>query len=161
MPDIPERRSITIEPDLHKKIQSFRAFFLKHETEIDYTHVFNLLADYGFDELVKSGLSKDFLKRVDLMGDSTVESLHEAWLLWEKPSLRLNGMTVPKKSFETLGIRASARSEVKAPPKTHYCPKCRTKREMINAQDFVMKSGRRALKGLCATCHARMIAIVG
>ncbi len=33
-----------------------------------------------------------------------------------------------------------------------YCVKCKTKREMKDAQEVTMKNGRRALRGPCSVC---------
>jgi hypothetical protein len=43
---------------------------------------------------------------------------------------------------------------------TGYCVKCRTKREMANAQQVTMKNGRPALKGKCSVCGTGMYKIL-
>ena len=42
-----------------------------------------------------------------------------------------------------------------------YCVKCKSKREMADAQEVVMKNKRRALKGKCSTCGTGMYKILG
>jgi Domain of unknown function (DUF5679) len=43
----------------------------------------------------------------------------------------------------------------------YYCVKCKTKREMKNAQQVTMKNGKPALKGQCAVCGTTINAILG
>jgi RNase P subunit RPR2 len=40
-----------------------------------------------------------------------------------------------------------------------YCVKCKTKREMKNAQEIKMKSGRPAVTGVCPVCGTKMFRI--
>lgn len=40
-----------------------------------------------------------------------------------------------------------------------YCLKCRTKREMDNAQQVTMKNGKPATKGVCPKCGTSMYRI--
>src|SRR4030043_1583419 len=40
-----------------------------------------------------------------------------------------------------------------------YCLKCRTKRDMKNAQSITMKNGRPATKGVCSGCGTKMYRI--
>ena len=40
-----------------------------------------------------------------------------------------------------------------------YCLKCRTKREMKDAQQVTMKNGKPATKGVCPTCGTSMYRI--
>ena len=42
-----------------------------------------------------------------------------------------------------------------------YCVKCKAKREVKNAETVVMKTGRKALKGKCATCGTGVYKILG
>ena len=42
-----------------------------------------------------------------------------------------------------------------------YCVKCKTKREMSEAQEVTMKNGRRAMKGKCPNCGTGMYKILG
>ena len=37
-----------------------------------------------------------------------------------------------------------------------YCLKCRTKREMQNAQQVTMKNGKPATRGSCPVCRTQM-----
>jgi len=41
-----------------------------------------------------------------------------------------------------------------------YCPECRSKNDIINPEEEVMKNGRRVLKGRCSTCNASIIKIL-
>lgn len=40
-----------------------------------------------------------------------------------------------------------------------YCLKCRTKRDMRNAQQVTFKNGRPATKGACPVCGTKMYRI--
>jgi Zn finger protein HypA/HybF involved in hydrogenase expression len=40
-----------------------------------------------------------------------------------------------------------------------YCVKCRTKREMKNAKQIVMKNKKPATQGTCPTCGTKMFKI--
>lgn len=42
-----------------------------------------------------------------------------------------------------------------------YCVKCKTKREIADAQEVTMKNGRKALKGKCGVCGTGMYKILG
>ena len=44
---------------------------------------------------------------------------------------------------------------------TGYCMKCKVKREIVEAQEVVMKNGRNAIKGKCSTCGGGMYRILG
>lgn len=37
-----------------------------------------------------------------------------------------------------------------------YCVKCKTKRELLNAQHVTLKNGKSALKGQCAECETNV-----
>jgi hypothetical protein len=41
-----------------------------------------------------------------------------------------------------------------------YCVKCKTKREMKDAQEVTMKNGRRALRGSCTVCGTSLTRIL-
>ena len=41
-----------------------------------------------------------------------------------------------------------------------YCPECRTKRDINNSEEEVMKNGRRVLKGRCASCNTPIIKVL-
>ena len=43
---------------------------------------------------------------------------------------------------------------------TAYCVKCKSKREIKDAQKVTMKNGRPALKGTCPTCGTGMYKIL-
>ena len=42
-----------------------------------------------------------------------------------------------------------------------YCVKCKSKKEIIDAVEEVMKNGRKAIKGKCPTCGTVMFKILG
>lgn len=42
-----------------------------------------------------------------------------------------------------------------------YCVKCKTKNEMIDPAEVVMKNGRKAMKGKCPKCNTGMFKIIG
>jgi uncharacterized Zn finger protein (UPF0148 family) len=42
-----------------------------------------------------------------------------------------------------------------------YCVKCKSKKEIIEAVEEVMKNGRKAIKGKCPTCGTVMFKILG
>ena len=42
-----------------------------------------------------------------------------------------------------------------------YCVKCKSKREMTNANEVTMKNGRKAMKGTCPSCGTGMFRILG
>lgn len=42
-----------------------------------------------------------------------------------------------------------------------YCVKCKSKKEIANAVEELMKNGRKAIKGKCPTCGVVMFKILG
>ena len=42
-----------------------------------------------------------------------------------------------------------------------YCVKCKSRKEISDAVEEVMKNGRRAIKGKCPTCGVVMFKILG
>lgn len=42
-----------------------------------------------------------------------------------------------------------------------YCVKCKSKKEMKDVKEVVMKNGRRANKGICVSCGTNMFCILG
>lgn len=42
-----------------------------------------------------------------------------------------------------------------------YCVKCKSKKDMKNATEVVMKNGRKAMKGECPSCGTGMFRILG
>jgi hypothetical protein len=42
-----------------------------------------------------------------------------------------------------------------------YCVKCRTKREMVDAEEVTMKNGRKAMQGKCGVCGTKLFRILG
>jgi DNA polymerase II large subunit len=45
-------------------------------------------------------------------------------------------------------------------PDEALCLRCHARREMVDAQPFMMKSGRRALRGKCASCGGTVTRII-
>ena len=41
-----------------------------------------------------------------------------------------------------------------------YCVKCKSKKEIQNANEVTMKNGRRAMKGTCPTCGTTIFKIL-
>lgn len=44
---------------------------------------------------------------------------------------------------------------------TGFCVKCRTKRELKNPVEVILKNGRRAIKGTCSTCGTTVYVFMG
>jgi len=42
-----------------------------------------------------------------------------------------------------------------------YCVKCKSKKEIKNANEVTMKNGRKAMKGECPTCVTCIFRILG
>jgi hypothetical protein len=42
-----------------------------------------------------------------------------------------------------------------------YCMKCKTKREMKDPKQVIMKNGKKALSGTCEVCGTKMFKIGG
>lgn len=42
-----------------------------------------------------------------------------------------------------------------------YCVKCKAKKEIVEGVEYVMKNGRKAIRGKCPTCGTVMIKILG
>lgn len=42
-----------------------------------------------------------------------------------------------------------------------YCVKCREKREIVEAEEVVMKNGKKAMQGKCGTCGTKLFRIMG
>lgn len=40
-----------------------------------------------------------------------------------------------------------------------YCLKCRTKRDMVDPQPYMMKNGKNATTGTCPVCSTKMFKI--
>ena len=40
-----------------------------------------------------------------------------------------------------------------------YCVKCRTKREIKNPRDTVLKNNRQAVRGRCSVCGVKVVAL--
>ncbi len=67
-------------------------------------------------------------------------------------SHRRQGTDLPvRRMFKTKGNRRMAE---------YYCVKCKTKREMKDAERVTMKNGKPALKGKCAVCGTTINSIL-
>ena len=42
-----------------------------------------------------------------------------------------------------------------------YCVKCREKRDMMEAQEVIMKNGKKAMQGKCGVCGTKLFRIMG
>ena len=42
-----------------------------------------------------------------------------------------------------------------------YCLKCKLKTAATHIEDYTMKNGRAALKGLCSVCNGKVFKILG
>ena len=51
--------------------------------------------------------------------------------------------------------------EEKASVETGHCMKCKESREMKDTEEVEMKNGRKAMKGVCASCGTKMFKILG
>ena len=40
-----------------------------------------------------------------------------------------------------------------------YCVKCKTKREMLNPEEVIMKNKRKGFRGICPVCKGKMFRI--
>ena len=58
------------------------------------------------------------------------------------------------------GVSVDRIKEVRRmPAKEGYCVKCKTKREIKDAQDITMKNGRPATQGTCPVCSTKIFRI--
>jgi hypothetical protein len=158
-----ERRSISIEPELHAKILKFRAFFMSHGIDVPYTRAFNFLAEYGYDVLQRSGFNAELLERLDsrvALDLVTVEAISHDWLEGKMP-----GFPAGAKGPAKAGGPGEAARTVATPPRAQtqpkevqgYCVKCKASRQMKDTLVITTKNGRHALQGRCAVCGTKMI----
>jgi hypothetical protein len=157
-----ERRSITVEAGLHRKILSFRAFLLAHGIDTDYTTTINLLADYGFDELLKSEFSVGLLERLGnqvVLDRSTRETISKDWLEGKIPGLR-TGVREPLEGESHAQVARTARLSPRAPRKQEsvqaFCVRCKALREMRDTRLVTLKNGKKAVQGVCSICGTKM-----
>ncbi len=59
----------------------------------------------------------------------------------------------------TASTRSTDQEEERMAAKEGYCVKCKSKREIKDAQDIVMKNGRPATQGLCPACGTKIFKI--
>gem|GEM_PF-1952193 len=158
-----ERRSITIEPGLHRKILNFRAFLLAHGIDTDYTTTINLLADYGFDELLKSGFTVGLLERLDdqaALDEATRKAISKDWLEGKIQVLGTGG-----RESATRESHAQAARTIHSPPLAQklqkpvqaQCVVCKVSRPMRDPRIVTLKNGRKAVRGVCSVCGAKMV----
>ena len=158
-----ERRSITIEPGLHRKILNFRAFLLAHGIDTDYTTTINLLADYGFDELLKSEFTVGLLERLGdqaALDEATRKAISKDWLEGKIQVLGAGG-----RESATRESRAQVARTTHSPPLAQKlrepvqgrCVKCKRSRPMRDPHVVTLKNGRKAVRGVCSFCGTRMI----
>jgi hypothetical protein len=158
-----ERRSISIEPDLNRRILRFRAFFMSHGIDVDYTAAITLLAGYGFDELQKSGFSAGLLERLDSKGaldEATREVISSDWLKGKMPGfsagdLELDTKESPSEDARTIHPPRLAQPGLKAV--SALCVKCGVVRQMKDPHIETLKNGRQAIRGICPICGSKMV----
>lgn len=155
-----ERRSITVDADVNRRILNFRAFLLAHGLDVDYTAAINLLAGHGFDELRKSGLGQDLLDRLGRVVDldeATKDAISTEWSEWKTPGLEAGGQeTAARESRIRSKTQSSLTSQGKMKSVEALCLKCGKKREMKDPHETVLKGGRKAVQGTCPVCGGKM-----
>jgi len=160
------RRSITVPDDLDRSVLDLRAFFMKVlGKDLDYTHALAFLARLGFDELAQSEFgprSMELLERELPMEPALKESLPGDWKKWRAGSVGAERSTVAvsKERGQGKATRSNNVREVR-PMIIGYCTsrKCRTMREMKDAQEAVFKNGAKGYRGICSVCGSKMIKI--
>lgn len=154
-----ERRSITVSPDLKRKILHFRAFLMEEGEDVDFTTAFGLLADIGFSELFESGFNARALKPVeDYLGvdEARAASLSQKWKEWLRREKLVVEKGSPARPTEG-GYVSPARSRGAAARRpVSFCMRCKTNREMMNPVATTFKNGRKGYRGFCAVCGAKM-----
>lgn len=147
---------------MHRKILKFRAFLLAHGIDTDYTTAINLLADYGFDELLNSEFTVGLLGRLGnqaALDESTREAISKDWLEGKMPDLG----TGARESSRREG-RAQATSTAQSPPLARkkqeqvqaHCIRCKVSRQMRDPSVVTLKNGRKAVQGKCPVCGSKM-----
>lgn len=94
---------------------------------------------------------------VDYPGAVTPVVATRAWRLSQSASGRWPGHFRPCVITSRIGAKRTASSKEVA--MTGYCVKCRSSREIKNAQSITMKNGRPATQGVCPTCGTKMFRI--
>ena len=158
-----ERRSISITPELHSRILKFRAFFLSHGIDVDYTEAINFLASRGYEGLMKSGFDESLLAHFHGKGssDETIRNaISSDWRTGRMPGIpsldakaRTEGSQV--KAVRTVQSRGSGIAKLKAA--SSFCVKCRALRKIKDPHIEMMKNGREAVLGTCPVCGSKMV----
>ena len=157
-----ERRSITVEPELHRKILTFRAFLLAHGLDVDYTTAINVLAEHGFDELRKSELSGRLLER--LAGKAALDQADTRAITSDWVGMRILGIEADRQEPAAGGAHIQAArtnpkplpAKGKSEPMLAYCLRCKVKRQMRDPKIVTLRNGNKAIKGVCPTCGSKM-----
>jgi DNA-directed RNA polymerase subunit RPC12/RpoP len=160
-----ERRSISIEPDLHRRILRFRAFFMSHGIDVDYTAAINFLAEFGFDELLKSGFSPAQLERLGsraALADATREAISSDWLEGKMPGFsvgekRLEGGDSEEIAAGTVQPLPPAQAQLKAV--RAHCVRCKASIQIKDPHVVTMKNGRPAIQGVCPDCGSKVFRV--
>lgn len=130
-----ERRSITVDADVHRSILGFRSFLLNQGVDLDYTHAINFLARHGFDEIRKSGLSPALLDRLGEqveLDEATRKKLTREWPGWKVSSLEAGNKMVAEKGIQHRA-QALPTTKSESKPVFGWCPKCQHDRRIVGA----------------------------
>jgi len=158
-----ERRTISIEPELHEKILRFRAFFMSHRMDVDYTAAINFLAECGYDGLQKAGFSAELLARLDRkssLDEVARDAMMADWLVGKMPGFpvgvkKLN--TDGGEHADTSDTRKALPAQAQLEGVLGYCGKCKSLRQVKGPRLVTLKNGRKAIQGLCAACGSKVI----
>lgn len=160
-----ERRSITVQKDLSRRIQNLRAFILSQGVEIDYTNAINFSVDLGLDRLSETGFDDrvtELLSRHIALDEDSKRALAQRWAMWRSQ----NDWTISPESTETIEMRQAGRSrETMALPQKPLkriiarCMKCKTNRDMRNPQATTFRNGTKGYTGFCPVCGSKMAKI--
>ena len=63
--------------------------------------------------------------------------------------------------MKTVGLKIFEDNEKGVLEMEGYCVKCKSKKEMIDAKEIIMKNNRKAMKGKCPDCGTGMFRILG
>jgi hypothetical protein len=157
-----ERRSISIDEGLNRKVLDFRAFFMAEGIDVDFTRALNFLAALGVDELERSGFdprTMDLFGGVLWLDEDTARALPERWQEWRaqrtgylKKQAELKGGKQRAKPVS--GVRKALQEKESV---TSFCVKCKRKREMRDVEEVRFKNNKTAYRGVCTVCGAKMV----
>jgi len=151
-----------VEPTLHRKILTLRAFLLAHGVDTDYTAAINLLAEYGFDELRKSEFSARLLER---LGDqAALDEANKKAIVRDWPEGRMPGVGTKSLESEAKENRPSVIHRGQSPPPAKSelrpvqarCVKCKVSRQMVRPRIVTTKNGKEGIRGTCPVCGSAM-----